>query len=275
MRRMTFAWCAVSALFGGLLLSSMAVAQDVNDKQAVLDQARQSYYNLRAHGLATVQCEIKPNWELLLENEKKQDKQAFDLALKTLSQLRFNAALAADDSVKVTHNELTGQNAKMAEALSQIYGGMEQMTSGFFDTWKLFMLNPPFPDIKSQYRLESVGQQFRLTYKEGAADVVTTMDHNYAISNLQVTTPEFNSVILPTFTRTPNGWRLSAYQAAYKSQKPEESTQLKVSVDYQDVDGLSMVQKLNLSGSYGGSPFAIELAFSGCQVTRTRSSAHR
>jgi hypothetical protein len=42
-----------------------------------------------------------------------------------------------------------------------------------------------------------------------------------------------------------------------------------VQIGYQEVERLLLVQKLNLSGSYGGSPFAIELAFSDCKVTRT------
>jgi hypothetical protein len=43
---------------------------------------------------------------------------------------------------------------------------------------------------------------------------------------------------------------------------------LKVHMDYQPVEGLQMLQKLNLSGTYGGSPFAVELAFSDCKITK-------
>lgn len=244
-------------------------AQDMANKQVILDQARQSYYNLRSEGLASFQCGVTPNWELLLAKERKQDPAAADAAIKVLNQLHFNTSLAPDGTVKVTHNDLSGQNQQMMDALKQIYSGMEQMASGFFDTWKVFMLSPPLPEANSHYSLESVGSQYRLSYKDGTADVVTTMGRDFTVTNLQVTTPEFNSSIQPAFARTPKGLRLSAYEASYQSQKPEEATQLKVSMDYQEVDGLSMLRKLNLSGTYGGSPFAVELAFSGCQVTKS------
>ena len=97
------------------------------------------------------------------------------------------------------------------------------------------------------------------------------MSKTFAISNLKVTTAEFDSSIQPSFTTTPKGLVLSAYTASYKSQKPEETTQLKVITAYQEVSGMQMLQKLNLRGTYGGVPFAVELAFSGCQVTKSKS----
>jgi hypothetical protein len=269
MKRMTGVRLCASLLIIGCVLVPISVqAQDLGNKQALLGQARGAYYNLRSQGMASFQCDVKPNWELLLKDLHQQNPEGATNAINTLNQLHFTTSLATDDSVKVTHNDLAGQSPEMMSALKQIYGGMEQMASGFFDTWKLFMLAAPFPEVSSQYRLESVGAQYKLSYKEGTADIVTTMGHDFAISNMTVITPEFNSAIQPTFTRTPKGLRLASYEATYQSQKPEEATHLKVSVDYQDVEGLSMLQKLSLSGSYGGSPFAIELAFTGCQVTR-------
>lgn len=251
------------------LLSTLSPAQAVANKQAVLSQARRAYYNLRTEGLASFQCSVTPNWEMLLQKEREQNPAGVDQAIKTLNQLQFTLNLAADSSVKLTHNELEGQSADMVKALSQIYGGMEQMASGFFDTWKMFMLSPPFPEVDSQYDLVATGSQYRLSYKEDAStDVVTTMSRDFAINNMKVTTAEFDSAIRPTFSNSPKGLLLSAYEADYQSQKPEEATHLKVHIDYNLVDGMQMPQKLNLSGTYGATPFAVELGFSDCKVTK-------
>lgn len=274
MKRMAAFRLGLALLIGTVVSVSVCSAQAVANKQSVLSQARQSYYNLRSQGLSSFQCNVTPNWELLLQKESQQNPEGVAAAIKTLNQLRFIVNVGADNNVKLTHNELTGQSEDMMAALKQIYGGMEQMASGFFDTWKLFLLSPPFPEASSQYQLEAAGPQYKLSYREDLADVVTTMGRDFAISNLKVTTPEFDSAILPTFSKTPNGFLLSAYEASYKSQKAEETTQLKVSMDYQDVQGLKMLQKLNLSGTYGGSPFAVELAFSDCQVTKNQTLAN-
>lgn len=254
---------------GCILLPSLSHAQAVANKQAVLSQARRAYYNLRTEGLASFQCSVTPNWEMLLQKEREQNPEGAEQAIKTLNQLQFTLNLAPDSSVKLTHNDLEGQSEEMMKALKQIYEGMEQMASGFFDTWKLFMLSPPFPEVDSQYDLVSTGSQYRLSYKEGTTtDVVTTMSRDFAINNMKVTTAEFDSGIQPTFTTTPKGLLLSAYEADYQSQKPDEATHLKVHIDYNVVDGIQMLQKLSLSGTYGDTPFNVELGFSDCKVTK-------
>jgi hypothetical protein len=253
------------SLFSGVL---SAQAVDAANRQALLAQARHAYYNLRTEGLDSFECTVTPDWELLLRAERQQNPAGADAAIKTLRQLQFITRLASDSSVKLTHNDLTGQSNEMMTALRQIYSGMEQMASGFFDTWKLFMLSPPFPAAASEYQLERVGSRYRLSYKEDNANVVTNMEKDFAITDMRVSTPEFDSTIRPDFARTARGFVLNGYEADYQSQKPEETTHLKVHMDYQEVAGLQMLQKLNLTGSYGGSSFAIELAFGGCKVTK-------
>jgi hypothetical protein len=60
----------------------------------------------------------------------------------------------------------------------------------------------------------------------------------------------------------------SSYTASYKSKDPKEATQLVVFIDYQEIDRLQILKKLALTGSYGGVPFAVDIAFSDCTVTR-------
>lgn len=250
-----------------LLMAFPVFAQDAASRQA-LSQARQSYYNLPNAGMAAFQCDLTPNWNALLEDARKQNPEAGEAAQKVLNQLHFVLSFAADGDVKITHNDLTGQNAEMQTALAQIYTGMEQMTSGFFETWKMFVYSSPFPEANSTFNLDPAGSQYHLTYKEGTADVVTVMDKDFVISSVIVTAPTFTSTIQPKFLKTPKGLLLSSYNATYGNGKPEETTLLNVQIGYQEVSGLQMIQKLDLTGSYGGTPFAVQVALSGHQVTK-------
>jgi hypothetical protein len=249
-------------------LACESAAQAVANKQAILSQARGAYYNLRNEGLSTFECNLTPNWDLLLQDLRKQDAESAESAVKTLNQLHFSAVFGADDSVKLKHNELAGQNERMTNALQQIYQGMEQMASGFFDTWKLFMVNHPFPEVGDEYQLDLVGPDYRLAYRQGSADVVTTMGRDFTIGNVKISTPEFDSSLQPRFTKTPKGFVLNSYNASYQSQKPEETTKLSVAMEYQQVEGMQMPQKLSLTGTYGGAAFAVDLGFSDCRVTK-------
>jgi hypothetical protein len=258
-------WAVVCAFAAAQTASS---PKPVINRKAVLGAATRSYYNLRNQGLVSFQCEITPDWNLLLQDQRKQNPAAADSAIGILNQLHFIVNLAADDSVKITHNELTGQNPQIMSALAQIYDGMEQMTSGFFDNWKLFMVNTPFPAVDSDYQLEDLGQRYRLTYKESGSDVTTSMGHDYQITNLQVTAKDYDSAIQPTFSNDGSGYILSSYDATYTSQNAAEKTVLTVNMDYQQVRGLQLTRTLSLSGTYGGTPFAVKLTFSNYQVTK-------
>jgi hypothetical protein len=232
-----------------------------------MTKARASYYSLNDQGMAGFQCIATPDWEKLLQEQRKQNPAAADEAIKVLNQLRF-VYKVDDGKLKLTHNEITGQTKQMNDALAQIYGGMEQMTSGFFDTWKLFMINGPLPAVDSKYQLQDGGRSYLLSYQENDAAVATTMSRDFAISDLKVTTKEFDSAIQPAFTATTTGFVLSSYTATYKSPDPKETTQLAVFLDYQQIDRVQLVKKMTLNGSYGGTPFAVWISFSDCTVIR-------
>ena len=256
----------------GIADAPLSFAQTAADQQAILGQARQAYYSLHREGLLSFQCALTPNWETVLQDVRKQNPAGADNAIKILSQLHFMVNLGADGGAKITHNDLSGQSKEMMDALAQVYGGMQQMTSGFFDTWSFYMLYSPLPKLKSTYQLHVIGSQYQLAYRDGDADVVTTMGKDFAISDLKTTTQKFDSVIQPRFAGTPEGFVLNAYHATYQSQKPEEATQLEVLIRYQQVEGLQLPQTVDLSGTYGATNFVSQLAFSNCQVTRRTSS---
>ncbi|MDD5544198.1 MAG: hypothetical protein PHX83_13585 [Acidobacteriia bacterium] len=256
-------------ILGGLLASSVAPAQSAGDKKATLNRAIQAQYGLRHEGLVEFQCVILPNWRSLLAQSVK-DPKVMESTVKTLTPLRFSLFMGADDKVKITHNEVTTENDQVAKGLAQIYGGMEQMISGFFDTWSLFVLRSPFPDVNSAYDLKLAAGQYGLSYKEGSNDdVTTTMSQDFVISSVKVVTSEFESVIAPKYDKTPKGLLMTAYEATYNSKVPGEATQLKVEIAYQDVENLKLPQKLNLSGTYGGQPFQVEVTFSECSAKKS------
>jgi hypothetical protein len=251
------------------LLFLTAAGASAADKRDVIKEARTSYYSLQTQGLAGFQCNLTPNWDALLEDTKKTDPKAADRAISMLRQLQFTVSLGTTGSAKVTHTTIAATDDKMAEGLNQIYSGMEQMVSGFFDTWSPFMISSPFPEAGSNYELADEGDLWNLSYKDGASTgVVTTMTKSLVIRELKVNTPQFSSSIRPQFTNSAQGLLLTGYQADYLGQSPSETTHLQVGIAYQTVNGFQIPQKMDLGGSYGGSPFQVEVTFSGCQASK-------
>jgi hypothetical protein len=264
----------LGAVVFGIALVAAAMQAQTADKKAppaadkeIVKEARHSYYSLKDQGLAKFECTIVPNWHLLL-TEQKLDAKTVDRAAELLNKIHFSVSLEAGGEAKVTHNEVSAENAEVAKGLSQIYSGMEQMTTGFFQTWSAFSMSPALPNIDGEYQLDKTAPEYRLSYKDGTADIVTLLNRDFTISSLKTTTSEFDSTITPQFKKTGKGLLMTGYQATYKGKSAADTTELQIAIDYQAVDQWQLPQKLDLKGTYGGSPFHVEVTFSGCHATR-------
>lgn len=255
-----------AGLFSVVMFTGALHAQ-VTDRKEILRQARQAYYSLKDEGLAQFQCRMAPNWQLVL-TERKLEPDQINRALMLLNKINFSVSLAVDGEAKVTHNDVAAENEETAKGLNQIYGGMEQAIVGFFQTWSAFSMSPALPAIGDDYQLEKAESEYHLSYKNGTTDVVTIFDQDFAIRYMKITNPEFDATMRPQFAKTAKGWLVTGYSATYAGKSVADTVELLVAINYQAVDGLQLPQTLRVRGSYGGSPFDVEITFSGCHATR-------
>jgi len=251
-----------------LLFPTVSSAQKP-DKSETLKNARQSYYSLKDQGLTEFQCTMVPDWAFLLAEQRKSDPTGIDAAVQKLQAIHFGLTVGLDGNAKVTHNEIAAENEQVANGLKQVYSGMEQMSVGFFQTWSAYTISPAFPDAATPFELNAIGSDYVISYKEGAAEVTTTIAKDYAISSMRVKTSEFDSTIKPQFKKVPKGLLLSSYQALYRGATAADATDLDVSINYQEINGLQIPQELSLSGSYGASPFKVKVNFTACTATKS------
>jgi hypothetical protein len=240
------------------------------DNKDVIKQARNAYYSIQDQGSIEFQCVATPNWEKLLQAALKANPSGVGQVVIKLKKINFIVSVAKNESAKITHNAVPADNDKQAEGLKQIYSGMEQMVRGFFDTWSTFMKYPPLPVPDGEYQLREQGGQWDLTYRDGTADVATIMDKDFAVRELKVSAPEFLSTIRPQFTRSNAGFLLTGYQGDYRSKSPNanDTTQLQISINYQQVSGFQLPKTLDLDATYAGARSKVEVTFSGCTATK-------
>jgi hypothetical protein len=238
------------------------------DKTEFLRKARQAYYSLRNEGLSGVQCSVANNWDYQLAEARKSNPEQIDEAIKRFQTLHFSVSVDSDGKATVMHNDLPAQNEQAANALKQVYGGIEQMVTGFFQTWSAYMITPALPEVGSDFQLEELPAAYRISYKETSTDITTILGRDFAISSQRVVTPEFDTTLKPQLTKIAKGFILSGYQASYRSGSPNDATDLQVGIDYQELSGLQFPQKVKLTGSYGGTPIQAEFSFVGCQATK-------
>jgi hypothetical protein len=249
-------------------LVSMAQSQTaVADSKKVIEDARHAYYSLRAAGLDEFRATVKPNWELVLKDQLKADPAAGQAGLKLLNGIHFSMLLDRTDKVTVTHQTDTApSNEQQRKGFEDIYSGMDQAINGFFTTWSLFMLNSPFPAPDSNYTLENLGTQYRLSYKDGTADVVTMMGKNLIITDIKVNSKDFISSVRPQFVQTAKGLILNGYDADYKPTSGPGVVKLSLKIEHEPVSGMQLPVKLVLDSVMDDAPTHMELAFSGHEV---------
>jgi hypothetical protein len=245
-------------------LATMAQSQTpVADSKKVIEDARHAYYSLRTVGLDEFRATVKPNWALVLKDQLAADPVGAQAGLKLLNGIHFSILLDRTDKVTVTHQTDTApSNEQQRKGFDDIYSGMDQAINGFFTTWSLFMLNSPFPASETNYTLENLGTQYRLSYKDGAADVVTMMGKNLVITDIKVNSPEFNSSVRPQFVQTPKGFVLTGYDADYKPTSGAGVVKLALKIDHQPISTLQLPTKVVLDSVMDGAPTHMELAFS-------------
>lgn len=255
-----------------LLFSVFATAQAPKPpassaQDEIVKRARQSYYSLRAVGLDEFQSTVKPNWELVLKNEIQTNPAQAEAALKLLNSLHFTMVLDQQGKVSVKHHaDVDPPNEQVRKGYDQIYSGIDQAVSGFFATWSLFMLNSPFPEAGSAFKLEDLGGQYRLSYREGDSDVVTLMSKDLMISEIKVTSPEFFSTVKPQISKTANGFVLTGYVGDYTPTSGPGVVHLNVQIENGPVNGLQLPLTLVADSTMDGAPTHMELAFSEYQV---------
>jgi hypothetical protein len=253
-----------------LVCGFAALAQSqtpVTDRKKVIEDAQHAYYSLRTAGLDEFRANVKPNWELVLKDQLKSDPVSAQAGLKLLNGIHFSMLLDRSDKVTVTHHADTEpSNEQQRQGFDQIYSGMDQAIDGFFATWELFMLNSPFPTANSDYQLEDMGTQYRLSYKDGQSDVVTMMGKNLIITDIKVNSASFISSVRPQFVHTAKGFVLTGYDADYKPTSGSGAVKLTLKIDHAPVSGLQLPANLVLDSVMDGAPTHMELAFSELEV---------
>jgi hypothetical protein len=236
-------------------------------QQEIVQHARQSYYSLRAVGLDEFQSTVKPNWEKVLNDQGVSDSTQLQAALRLLNGLHFTMLLDKDGKVTVQHRtDAEPPNEQVRQGFEQIYSGIDQAVSGFFATWSLFMLNSPFPEAGATFQLDDLGKQYRLSYKEGTSSIVTLMGKDLVISEIDVTSPEFTSIVKPQVRKTESGFVLVGYVGDYTPTKGAGVVHLNVKIEHSAVNGLQLPLTLIADSTLDGAPTHMELAFSEYQV---------
>ena len=262
MMRRRYARQSIGGLIAVLAFCFSAVcdaqAADI-DKAKTLLAARERYYNLRKLGLSEVKAAIQPNWDLLLEGTSVSPN-----ARTILNNLHFWISIDSADQLRVSH-DAKGIPANQVEGVEQIFKGMNTSVTGFLSTWSIFLLTSPFPAPGSDYNIEQRPEGFRFSQRQDQLDVAIDTDKEFAITEIRVIAVDRTSSLKPALEKTPAGLVLKGYTASSVRSDGSNTTVL-ASLEYQTVNGLRLLQKVNLDTVFKGEAAKFEWAIADYQV---------
>lgn len=251
-----------------LFLSLLASLTSGSDKREIIRQARLSYYNLPNEGFAGFQVTVVPDWALMLKQELGTDISPDHPALKILNGIHFWFAWDQKGSAKLSHQvDSATADLKSAEGMNQTISGIEEMLSGFSQTMGPFLFTSPFPEIEGAYDLDESNDQYRISYKDGQFDIVTTMGKDFAILEMQVKGPQFTGSIKPQLKRTAKGFLVSEYQGDYQPASGD-AYHLSVQIDYKEAEGFQLPAELRVDVGVKGAAHKVNLKFQDFQITK-------
>jgi hypothetical protein len=246
----------------GFLLTIVALTASVYPPEQspanpdVINEARNAYYSLAKKGFKGFTATIEPNWEVILAQT------ATPANLKIFRAVQFSMVVDANGTLTVTH-EVGADAAKpdLQPTVNRIHYDIQRLVTGFFNTWRIFAVNSPFPETASHVKVETTQKQYRLSYQTQSGDVTIAMNSDLVITEWNLSAPTIKRSVKPKFQKTVDGLLLTGYHGVFEPTGPGIKTALDFQIEYQDVKGMKVPRKLRFNGMHGSEPVEAELAF--------------
>jgi hypothetical protein len=258
MRKLTRTLASLLTIFA-LTVSVSTGHQAINQnviRQDVIGQARSAYYSVTKKGFKGFTATLEPNWEVILAHT------ATPKNLKVFRAVRFSMVVDASGAVTVRHE--VGANAAKPElqpVAEKIHNDVQRLVAGFFNTWRMFMVDSPFPETENQIKIENPGKQYRLFYTMPSGAMMILMTGDFLITEWNLSSPRVKRTVKPQFQKTVDGFLLTGYQGVVEPIGDGIKTTLDFNIEYQDVGGMKLPLKVRLSGMHGSEPVEAELVF--------------
>lgn len=241
------------------------------DKNEVIRKTNGAYYSLSRNGLMEFRCEVLPDWDAAYK-DLKMDAVGRDQVIPAAKQTHFEVAVGPTGAILVSHqSDVAPATEEMAKRIRDVTGGIDQILTGFFQTWSQFMFNAPLPGSDSEYQMEEIGGGYRLTTEGKDVHAVITMDREFVINTMEAKTPELEGTVHPHFVSHAGGLVLAKYEGNYGT--GSNSQVMSVEIQYQDIGNLPLPRVVTLTMLLPQGKFDQPIAFSDCRIKKRQNKS--
>jgi len=261
--------CIVLILCPIALLPLTCAAQQ-NSAASRLAFARATYYTPTNSGLNSFHCTASMDWKDLLTRFSGADVPADSPLLAYLDtvQLSVNDDLRGNGSLQWT--AATEPPVALQPSVQKLRGGLEQMFSGFFQTWNVYMNGSMVPVPDSSTTVTEVGDGVKLHGDTASMSIDELFDKNLLLTQAHVTQPSMDVVAYPTYIDTPDGRVISSIRSTIHQPPTAPPIEVTISTTYSEVQTFRLPAQLTFAVQNVGT-FILNL--SECKVQTSSKSA--
>jgi hypothetical protein len=241
------------------------------ERTELIRKAEKAYSSLGTQGLNGFRCRVQPDFDAMFKSLKT-DEAGKTEVLPIMKKIRFQVVAGPDGGASVSHqNDEAPPSQAIAERISKVTGGTDQMIDGFLRTWTNMAISSPFAGVDTNETIEDLGQKYRLKHKDASADVTLLIGHDFTIEEMDVVLSGQHVILHPVWAATPRGWRLDSYDGTFEAESGT-TTSLTVKFTYQDIEGFQMLNIVDVtmslpSGTVDGT-LHVPFVFSDYQITK-------
>ena len=234
----------------GLLLtaavSATAQTQTAPTAATTVSKARALYYTPVDTGLQGLHCEVNFDWRDFMQKANNATLPTGDPRLAYLQSVK----LSIDD-------DLRGQGSLnwtapgpepdgTEDSIEKIRGGLQQLMSGFFQTWNGFFTGD-IVTLDTTSTVEQTPAGFHVRTGNSADFAEEQFDPKLILQTVHVATPEYDSTIAPTFLQGPHGLLVTSMRSQYRKPPASDPIDVVMGVTYAPVASFQLPSEIKVS----------------------------
>jgi hypothetical protein len=254
--------CLSVCLLAPALLRT-AHAQVASTPESRIEHAKTLYYTPTNSGLNSFHCDVTVDWKDLLARFGVPNLHDSDPRLTYLNAIK----LSLDDNLTGTGAlnwfAPSGSASDPDDGIAKIRGGMQQMVSGFFQSWNPFLNGTYIPNFDATTTAKPEGDGIVVQSGDASALVVEHFNKSLLLTEMHVTTPAVDVLANPTFLETPHGRIISMLKSVVHQPPAGPAEMVTMASTYAPVASYQIPSVLTFTVDPLG---AFVFKLSGCQV---------
>jgi hypothetical protein len=244
-----------------------------NANDALLAKASALYYSNAKSGLAGFDCSIHPDWRALFNSVDKASTVAGDdprVVLLNSVKITLHAHTTGDSTVDWTSpaNPGASPDENSASLLEAMHQATEQTLQGFLQFWAPFVDGSAVPDSADGLEITPADKGgYKIHLDQDGTAVTEVLSSSLLLEQFNVGMSGMNVNFIPSYTPTDQGLLVNSFLAhilpSAAAAAPEQ--EMRVSIEYQTVDGFPIPAKLNMETVNTG---IFNFVLDGCTVSR-------